>query len=161
MRRNRNLRWGLVGVGVLSLFACAFFPWLYTTAQLGAAQARGVYETPEQGMRAMLGASYSPDAQIRVLYAGPNSRDGSLSYLWYVIAEVRASARADGSRLGRNGCDAPGSFFLQTGEGWVHVPEGAFPEQIALWMKAYHLAGPGRSTPSTDWAPDQPMRFCQ
>ena len=159
--RSNHLRWVLVGVGVLSLFACAFFPWLYTSTQLKIAQTRGVYETPEQGMRAMLEATYSPDAQIKVLYAGPNSKDGSLSYVWYVIAEVRAAARADGSPLGRNGCDAPGSYFLQTREGWVHVPEGTFPEQIAIWMKTYHLAGPGQSTPSTDWAPDQPGRFCQ
>ena len=88
-------------------------------------------------------SSYSPGAEIKILHAGPNYRDGSRPYVWYVIAEVRAAARADGSPLGHNGCDAPGSYFLQTREGWVYVPEGAFPEWISNWMDAFHLAGPG------------------
>jgi hypothetical protein len=77
-----------------------------------------------------------------------------------VIAEVRAASRKDGLPLGHNGCDAPGSFFLQTREGWVHVPEEAFPEWIAMWMDVFDMAGPGQSTPSTEWAPRQPSRFC-
>lgn len=158
---NRTLRWVLIGLGVLVLAACAFFPWLYTSVQLKIARAGGVYETPEQGMRAKLEASYSPDAQIKILHAGPNYRDGSKPYVWYVIAEVRAAARADGFPLGRNGCDAPGTYFLQTRDGWVHVPEGAFPEWISIWMDAFDMAGPGESTPSTDWAPGQPKWFCR
>ena len=161
MIRIKSLRWVLVGVGVLVLLACAFFPWLYTFAQLKIARAQGVYETPEQGMRSMLESNYSPGAEIKILHAGPNYRDGSRPYVWYVIAEVHAPARADGSPLGHNGCDAPGSYFLQTREGWVYMPEGAFPEWISTWMDAFHLAGPGESTPSTNWAPDQSNRFCQ
>ena len=55
--------------------------------------------------------------QVKILYAGTNSFDGSDPHIWYVIAEVRASARSDGSELGHNGCDAPGSFFLQLKDG--------------------------------------------
>jgi hypothetical protein len=47
------------------------------------------------------------------------------------------------------------------GKGWVHVPEGAFPEFIGFWMEVFGWAGEGQSTPSTNWAPDQPGRFCQ
>jgi hypothetical protein len=158
---KKTMRWLLIGFGILVVAACALFPWLYTSTQLMIARARGVYETPEQGMRAILQASYSPDAQVKILHAGPNERDGSRPYIWYVTAEVRASTRADGSALGKNGCDNPGSFFLQIPEGWVHVPEGAFPGWMSRWMAVYHLAGPGRSTPSTDWVAGQPSRFCQ
>jgi hypothetical protein len=52
-------------------------------------------------------------------------------------------------------------FFLQTKEGWVHMPEGAFPGFIGFWMKVFGMAGPGQSEPSTDWAPGQPAKFCQ
>jgi hypothetical protein len=158
---NKTLRRVLIVVGVLVLAACAFFPWLYTSAQLRVARAQGVYETPEKGMHSLLEANYSPGAEIKVLYAGPNFRDGSRPYVWYVIAEVRAAVRADGSPLGRNGCDAPGSYFLQTREGWVHVSEGAFPEWISIWMDAFHMAGPVETAPSTNWAPGQSNRFCQ
>ena len=157
---KKNSRQLLIAAGILVLIACSFFPWLHTSIQLRIARARGIYETAEQGMRAKLKPDYSPDAQIKILHAGPNSRDGSRPYIWYVIAEVRASSRAEGSALGHNGCDAPGSYFLQTREGWVHIPEGTFPEWVGLWMGVFDWADPGQSTPSTEWAPGQPSRFC-
>ena len=103
---------------------------------------------------------YTSDRNVKILYSGTNSFDGSKPYVWYVIAEVHASARADGSSLSEDGCDAPGSFFLETKEGWVHVPEGAFPEYIGFWMGVFDLSGPGQSEPSTPRAPGQPEHFC-
>lgn len=47
--------------------------------------------------------------------------------IWYVIAEIHASARADGSELGHNGCDAPGSYFLQTKDGSIHTSNNTSP----------------------------------
>lgn len=44
---------------------------------------------------------------------------------------------------------APSSF--NTKEGWVHMPEGAFPELIGFWMEVFGLAGPGSSQPTHDW----------
>jgi hypothetical protein len=136
---KKESRWLLIPVGILVLVACAFFPWTYTSIQLKIARAEGVYETPEQAMRAKLEPYYSSDAQIKILHAGPNSRNGRRPYVWYVIAEVRASSRADGLPLGHNGCDAPGSYFLQTREGWVHVSEEAFPARS-------DMSGPAAST---------------
>ena len=160
--KRRLSRLGRVGLGLAALvplfFACS---WVYTGSQLALAKNGGIYASPEQGMRALAQKSYAPDRQVKILHAGPDSSDGSQPYVWYVIAEVRASSRADGSELGHNGCDAPGSFFLQTREGWVLVPEGAFPGFIGYWMKVYGWAGEGQATPSTDWAPGQPSRFCQ
>ena len=152
------MRWSLIFLGGILAFIA--FCWVYTTVQLRLASSKGVYATAEQGMLANAEKHYSADRSVKILYAGTNSFDGSAPYVWYVIAEIRASTRADGSVLGHNGCDAPGSFYLQTKEGWVHVSEGAFPGFMGFWMKVFDLAGEGQSTPSTDWAPDQNPRFC-
>lgn len=155
----RIFRWMLVLLGFS--FICVASSWIYTAVQLNIARAKGVYSSPEQGMIARAEQYYTDDRQVKILHAGTNSFDGTKSHIWYVIAEIRASARADGSALGHNGCDAPGSFFLQTKEGWVHVSEGAFPGFIGFWMDVFGWAGEGQSTPSTNWAPGQPSRFCQ
>jgi hypothetical protein len=153
------LRRLLIVLGILA--AIVPLAWIYTSVQLASARSKGLYSSPEQGMRSIIDKGYSADRKVKILYAGTNSFDGSQPHIWYVIAQVRASARADGSALGKNGCDAPGLFFLQTRDGWVFVPEGAFPVFIGFWMKTFGMAGPGQSTPSTNWAPDQPSRFCQ
>jgi hypothetical protein len=120
-----------------------------------------MYSSAEEGMLALVDKHYMPDREVKILHAGTNSFDGSKPYIWYVIAEVHASARSDGSELGHNGCDAPGSFFLQTKDGWVHVPEEAMPGFIGFWMKVFNIAGEGQTMPSTDWAPNQSSRHCQ
>lgn len=149
----------------LSLFALIawliFVAWFYTTIQLSFARGQGIFPSAEEGMIAILRRGYAEDADIKILHAGPNLHNGEQPYVWYVIAEVRASARADGSDLGHNGCDAPGSFFVETREGWVPVGELVFPHVLAFWMNVFGLAGQGVSASSTDWAPGQPSRFCQ
>lgn len=154
----KSIRLPLFTLGIV--VACVALSWVYTSVQLSIARSKGVYETAEQGMRALVDKSYTSDRQVKILYAGTNSFDGSKPYVWYVIAEVHASARADGSSLSKQGCDAPGSFFLETKDGWVFVPEGAFPGFMGFWMDFFSMAGPGQAEPSTNWAPDQPERFC-
>lgn len=156
----RIIRWALLFLAVSLL--CIASAWVYTAVQLNVARARGAYSSPEAGMIARTDKHYAADREIKIIYAGTNSFDGSKPYIWYVIAEVHASARADGSALGHNGCDAPGNFFLQTKDGsWVFVPEGAFPGFMGFWMDVFGWAGEGQATPSTNWAPDQPARFCR
>jgi hypothetical protein len=154
----KTFRLPLYALGIV--IACAALSWTYSSVQLSIARSKGMYETAEQGMLALVDKGYSPDRQVKILYAGTNSFDGSKPYIWYVIAEVHASARADGSNLSEEGCEAPGSFFLQTKDGWVHVPEGAFPGFIGFWMDLLKMAGPGQSEPSTTRAPDQPEHLC-
>jgi hypothetical protein len=159
IRQSPALRLALV----LLLWLAVALPvasWAYTRSQLSRAEARGIYDSPEEGMRSRIEAYYAGIEHIDILYAGTNSFDGSQPHVWYVIAEVHAASRADSSSLGPRDCDAPGHFFLQTKKGWVFVPEGAFPRIVGFWMNLYDMAGPGRSTPSTDWTPDQPARFC-
>jgi len=149
----------LIALGIL--VAIVPLSWVYTSVQLNIARSKGVYPSAEQGMLALVDKAYSADRQIKILYAGTNSFDGSEPHIWYVIAEVRATSRADGSEMGRNGCDAPGSFFLQTKDGWVHIGEGSFPTFMGFWMKVFGMAGEGQSTPSTNWAPNQNPQFCR
>jgi hypothetical protein len=149
----------LLALGII--LACIALSWVYTTVQLNIARSKGLYASAEQGMLAVIDDHYPPDRSAKILYAGTNSFQGRQPHIWYVIAEVRAASRADGSELGHNGCDAPGLFFLQTKDGWVFVPEGAFPGFMGFWMKVFDLAGPGQSTPSIEWSPDQNPRFCQ
>jgi hypothetical protein len=162
---RRVRRAGLVLFVVLAFFAfialILFSAWSYTSMQLAIARSQGVYPSAEEGMRELLETGYTGITRLDILYAGPNSSTGRQPHVWYVIAEVRASRRADGSELGARRCDAPGSFFIQTNEGWVHMPEGAFPEVVGQWMDVFGLAGPGQSTPSTDWPESQPNRLCQ
>lgn len=154
------IRWALLSL-VVALF-CITAAGIYTSVQLNVARTRGVYSSPEAGMIARTEKYYTAEREVKILYAGTNSFDGSKPYIWYVIAEVHAPARADGSEMGHNGCDAPGNFFLQTNDGsWVFVPEGAFPGFMGFWMGVFGWAGEGQATPSTNWAPNQPARFCQ
>lgn len=156
---NKYVRWSLMGIGGLLLLVIV--SWTYTNLQLARYSADGTYATPEQGMLALIDRHYPPERTVEMVYAGPNAPDGSRPYIWYVIAEVYASVRADGSTIGNNGCDAPGSYFLHTKAGWVHVPEQAYPEIIGFWMDIFGLAGSGNPVPSTDWTPGHEGKFCQ
>lgn len=152
-RRVRRLVMALV---VLSLIL--LFPWGCTNLVVMNARSNGEYASAEEGMLARIDKYYQPDHTEKIYYSGPNEQ--SKPYVWYVIAEVRASARADGSELGRNGCDNPGTFFVQLKDGkWVHVPEGLFIVFVPSWLDMFGLAGEGQSTPTTDLIQGS-YRFC-
>lgn len=143
------------------VIAAKFAARFYTSSKVAHALSTGVFPTAEEGMRQLLKESYTGITRINILYAGPNSPDGSQPHVWYVIAEIRAAMRADGSKMGKNECDAPGTFFIQTHEGWFRVSEGAFPELLGHWMSDFGLAGPGQSTPSIDQIGPGQTKFCQ
>ena len=147
-------------IALLVLGACAGVILLsraYTIMILSQGSRLGAFPTAEEGMRALAAKTFPEEEDIQILYAGPNARDGSFPFIWYVIAEVRTPL-TPGERVH---CQAPGSFFLQTRQGWVHVSEGAFPEIVGFWMRIFGLAGPGQREPAVNWVPDQPKRFCQ
>ena len=156
MRQPRYLllRLALVA-GILLTFVGMVFlsSWVYTTSQLRAARAAGVFVSAEDGMRVLIARGYVQPDKIEIVYAGTNSFDGSSPHVWYVIACVWGGERADGSSVGSqvHDYDQPGSYFLNSKEGLVHVPEGAFPELVGFWMKVYGLAGPGSTKPTHDW----------
>lgn len=126
---------------------------VYTIGVLTNAQSKGVYPSAEAGMLTRIDQWYRQPELVEIIYAGTNSFDGSDPHVWYVLACIWGGSRSDGSPVGseRHVYDQPGSFFLATRDGWIHVSEGAFPELLGFWMKVYGLAGPGSSTPSHDW----------
>jgi hypothetical protein len=134
---------------------------LYTTTALHAARAEGLYASAEEGMRSRIARYYTGFDRYQIIYAGTNSFDGSIPHVWYVIACVWGGRRVDGSPTGsdRHVYDQLGSFFLDTRNGWVFIPEGAFPGFLGFWMKVFGQAGPGASHPSHDWD-DAPQGEC-
>lgn len=163
IRNERILRLGIFATAALLTFlVVSFYSWWYTTSQLSIAGRHGVFPTAEQGMRELVSRGYVGITQVDVVYAGPSSFRGANPHVWYVIAEVRATSRIGGSGMGRgnDNCDAPGSFFLNVRDGWVPVPEGAFPELVGFWMKVYGLAGPGLERLSIEWDPSRLNIMC-
>jgi hypothetical protein len=149
MRRKAAFILGALILGALATYG-VFVSWGYTSVQLAIARSGGVFPSPEEGMRSLVEGGYEGLERIEIRYAGPNSPDGLQPHVWYVIADVWARSRADGSPVANRfrDHDNPGSFFLETQEGWVHVPEGAFPELVGLWMTLFGLAGEGSPVPS-------------
>ena len=150
-----------VVIALVAVSLILVIPWGCTNLVVANARAKGEYDSAEAGMLALMDKNYAPDHTVKIYSARPDSHDGSNPYIWYVIAEVRASSRADGSALGHNGCDAPGTFFVQLKDGkWVHIPEGLFIVFVPSWLERFGFAGEGQTTPTTDLI-NGPMRFCQ
>ncbi len=145
-------------IGLLCFGGLLIFFWAYTTVQLNLASKKGVYPSAEEAMQAVIARSFIRTERYEIIYAGTNSFDGSSPQVWYVIACVWGGTRLDGSPVGstKHDYDQPGTFFLHTRRGWVHMPEGALPEVIGFWMQVFDLSGPGLSTPSHDWGSGVP-----
>ncbi len=114
--------------------------WLHTTLNLEIAKREGVYATPEDGMRVLVTESWIDVERVEIQYAGTNSFDGSNPHVWFVTARVWAAKRGDGKPINSRGYDAAGSFFLRVQDGWVHVPEGRFPEFIGFGMQLFGIS---------------------
>lgn len=132
---------------VALVLGCGF---LYASIALLLAGREGVYASAEEGMLAIIDQSYAQPYEVEFAYDGTNSFDGSDPHIRYVIACVWGEKRKDGTPVGsvRHAYDQPGTFFLHTKDGWVFMPEGAFPTFIGFWMKVYGLAGSDVSPPS-------------
>ena len=163
MKLHRDVRiLGGIILGLIALVAIIKLgSYCYTSRVVARARVRGLFPTAEAAMRQRIAENYTDIQRVTIFYAGPNASDGKDPHVWYVTAEVRAASRADGSDMGKHGCDAPGSFFLQTQEGWFYVPEGAFPGLLGKWMQKYGLAGPGQPEPAINLHTSRQHRFCQ
>ena len=135
----------LIGLPTIFLLAALtiFSAWSYTATRLELAKKEGVYDSVEEGMLSRIERRYNDIERIQLEHAGSNSFDGTNPHVGFAVAKVWAGSRRDGSPVGnqRHNYDFPGSYFLHTKQGWVHMPEGAFPEFIGFWMKVFDLAG--------------------
>jgi hypothetical protein len=163
MKLHKDVRiLGVIVLGVITILGILrITTYCYTAQVVSRARENGLYPTAEAAMQQLIFENYDDIERVKIFYAGPNNRDGSDPHVWFVIAEVHAKIRADGSTLGEHNCDAPGTFFLQTHDGWFHVPEGAFPGMLGKWMQSYGLAGPGQAVPSINLHNNRPYRYCQ
>lgn len=114
---------------------------VYAVGQIELAKRDGIYATPEEGMRDLIEKSYQGIERIEIDWVGTNSFDGRMPHVWFVTARVYAAARGDGKTIGEGEFDLPGSYFLRVNDGWVHVPEGAFPEIVGQAMARFELYG--------------------
>jgi hypothetical protein len=130
---------------VVVISAISLFSLSYTKNQLELARSKGIYPNPETGMKTLINQDYIGIQKVEIIYAGPNYDNGSKPFVWFVVADIWAKSRFDGSSLGYGKWDhdSGGSYFLQTKEGWVHVTEHLHPEFVAFLMEVYGLAGEG------------------
>jgi hypothetical protein len=138
-RRHRVLLLGgaLLLLGLLFIPILAAGSWLYMVSILAAARREGVYPTAEEAMLARIERAWIDVERVEIERAGPNAWDGSQPHVWFVTARVVAASRADGKPVGSGRHDLAGSFFLHVRDGWVHVPEGLFPELVGSLMDFY------------------------
>ncbi len=137
-KTENGKRVGLAALAVLLMIPLFFAgSWVYVTAQLTLAKAIGIYATPEEGMTQTVikGAGEYPVERVEIITA----RVSSQPRVWYVRAWVFADQRADGKPTPRG--YGAWSHFLRVEEGWVHVPEGAFPGFVGWVMELYGLEG--------------------
>lgn len=118
-----------------------FLLWMYTTIRVESAKAQGIYPSPKEGMLALIHQRYQGIQKVEVDHEGTNYLNGSNPHIWYVTAKAWADTRSDGTPLHADGYDWPGSYFLRVDNGWVDMPEGAFPEMIGLGMKIFKIYG--------------------
>jgi RNA polymerase sigma-70 factor, ECF subfamily len=153
----RSLAWARVGlVAVLAIavvVGVTAWSWSFTTTRLDAARSTGVYTSPSEGMLTLLRAGYGGIEEAKVVSVQPETVPilGG-PHVWFVTACVWAEARADGSPVGSSthDFDFPGSYFMDTRDGWVLVPESSDPLLVGFWMGVLGLAGDDRAEPYLD-----------
>lgn len=136
---TRRLLWaGLVLLALTSLIVVG--PFVYTKSQLALAKRGGIYATPEEAVLANIGESVGDAKVVKIegLYVSPNWGDGRLPHVWFGGARVWLDRVPTGHRHDNY---SAGSYYLRVEEGWIHVPEGAFPGFIGRMMELYNLEG--------------------
>jgi hypothetical protein len=112
--------------------------WVYAASQLALAKNDGIYPTVEEAVIAINSKGWGGAKVIRIedVHTGPNHFDGSQPHVWFGGATVHYDRIPQG---GRRDWDLAGSFYIHVRDGWVFVPEGAFPEFVGWVMELYHM----------------------
>jgi hypothetical protein len=161
--RSKILRVSLVALGILAAaLAFVFWSWSFTTSRLNAARSIGVFPSPSEGMLTLVQSGYVGIQEVRIVRVAQETFPlGGGSHVWFVTACVWADSREDGSPVGSptHDFDYPGSYFVDTHEGWVLMPETSLPLFVGFWMPIFDLAGDDIVQPIHD-PPSEPKQPC-
>lgn len=134
-------------VGVFAfVLGFTMWSWYFTTSRLNfSAQSFGIFPSPTEAMMTEIHDGYVGIQESRIVHAEPETALGGGTHVWFVIACVWAESRVDGSAVGSptHDFDFPGSYYVNTHEGWVLMPETSLPLFVGFWMKVFGLAGNG------------------
>ncbi len=139
--RKRSFPATRIGLGLVALIPMFFVCiWIYAASQLALAKNEGIYSTVEEAVihKNSQGWGGAEVIKLEDVRASVNQHDGSQPHVWFGGARVYLDRVPQG--WNRTEYSA-GSYFLHVKEGWVHVPEGAFPEFIGWVMELYGLEG--------------------
>ena len=163
VQTSKLLRGVPIIVGIIAVIVgFTVWSWFFTTRRLNAARSMGVFPSPSGGMLTLVQSEYVGIQEARIVHAKQETFPiGGGPHIWYVIACVWADSRADGSPVGSatHDFDAPGSYFVDTKEGWLLMPETSSPIFIGFWMPIFDMAGDDRAQPFHDPS-SEPKRIC-
>jgi hypothetical protein len=138
-KRFKPVLW--IGSGLAALIPTFFLcSWIYAASQLALAKNRGIYSTVEEAVILKNSQGWGGAEVIKVedVRASVNQHDGSQPHVWFGGARVYLDRVPQG--WDRTSYSS-GSYYLHVKEGWVLVPEGAFPEFIGWVMELYNMEG--------------------
>jgi hypothetical protein len=130
-----------IGVGLAALVPLFFlFSWIYAASQLALAKTEGIYPTVEEAVIIKNSQGWGDAEVVKVenIRASVNQHDGSQPHVWFGGATVYLDRPLQGYDRTQF---SSGSYFLHVREGWVHIPEGAFPGFIGWVMELYDMEG--------------------
>ena len=142
----RYLRVALFAICIVAVtLGFMFWSWTYTTSRINSARSTGIFSSPSEGMRSLVDSGWIGIEEVRIVRSVPEIALGRSSHIWFVIACVWAESHADGSPVGSSthDFDYPGSYFVDTRDGWLLMPEASRPLFVGFWMKIFGLAGDG------------------
>jgi len=138
---RRTKKWFWVLAGLVSLIPLFFaFCWFHATSQIELAKNKGIYATAEEAVIALNSQGWGGAQVVKIenVRASPNRWDGSQPHVWFGGGRVYLDRVPEGWDRTQY---LSGSYYIHVREGWVHVPEGAFPEFIGWIMELYDLEG--------------------
>ena len=159
---SKLLRVVLIIVGAFAVvLGFTIWSWYFTTSRLNSsAQSFGFFPSPTEAMMTEIRDGYVGIQEAWIRDAGQETAPlGGGPHVWFVTACIWAESRVDGSVVGSptHDFDFPGSYYVNTHEGWVLMPETSLPLFVGFWMKVFGLAGDDGSGQIIHEPPSKPV----
>ena len=135
---SKIVRAGIILIALVPLFlGCS---WGYARSQLALAKAGGIYATPEEAIIANNSQGWGGASVVKLenVRAEPNNPNGKQPHIWFGHAEVYLDRVPEGFNRSQY---SSGTFYVHVQDGWVYMPEGAFPEFVGWAMNVFNLEG--------------------